>query len=58
MEMIISVSYTHLELVLESLFGYMNIPYNANAIQIHRLDVYAKEGDKFVSLLDMGEEIA
>ena len=34
------------------------IPYNANAIQIHRLDVYAKEGDKFVSLLDMGEEIA
>ena len=46
------------ELVLESLFGYMNIPYNANAIQIHRLDVYAKEGDKFVSLLDMGEEIA
>ena len=46
------------ELVLESLFGYMNIPYNANAIQIHRLDVYAKEGDKFISLLDMGEEIA
>ena len=32
------------ELVLESLFGYMNIPYNANAIQIHRLDVYAKRG--------------
>ena len=46
------------ELVLESLFGYMNIPYNANAIQIHRLDVYAKEGDRFISLLDMGEEIA
>ena len=46
------------ELVLESLFNYRNIPYNANAIQIHRLDVYAKEGDSFVSLLDMGEEIA
>ena len=44
--------------MLESLFGYMNIPYNANAIQIHRLDVYAKEWDNFVSLLDMGEEIA
>lgn len=46
------------ELVLESLFNYMNVPYNANAIQIHRIDVYAKENDKFISLLDMGEEIA
>lgn len=45
------------ELVLESLFNYMNVPYNANAIQIHRIDVYAKENDKFISLLDMGEEI-
>ena len=44
--------------MLESLFNYRNIPYNANAIQIHRLDVYAKEGDRFISLLDMGEEIA
>ena len=46
------------ELVLESLFGYMNIPYNANAIQIHRIDVYARENDSFISLGDMGEEIA
>ena len=45
------------ELVLESLFGHMDLPYNANAIQIHRLDVYARENDSFVSLLAMGEEI-
>lgn len=46
------------ELVLEWLFDCMGIPYNANAIQIHRRDVYAKEGEQFVSLLAMGEEIA
>ena len=46
------------ELVLESLFSYMGIPYNENAIQIHRIDVYAKENDKFVSLLDLGDVIA
>lgn len=46
------------ELVLEWLFDRMCIPYNANAIQIHRRDVYAKEGEQFVSLLAMGEEIA
>lgn len=46
------------ELVLEWLFDRMGIPYNANAIQIHRRDVYAKEGEQFVSLLAMGEEIA
>ena len=46
------------ELVLEWLFDRMGIPYNANAIQIHRRDVYAKEGEQFVSLLAMGGEIA
>ena len=46
------------ELVLESLFGYMGIPYNECAIQIHRIDVYAKENDRFVSLLELGEVIA
>ncbi len=45
------------ELVLESLFHHMNLPYNENAIQIHRLDVYARENDSFVSLLAMGEEL-
>ena len=45
------------ELVLESLFGYMNIPYQENAIQIHRKDIYARKGEQFISLLDMGEDI-
>lgn len=45
------------ELVLESLFAYMGIPYDAGAVQIHRLDLYARDGDAFVSLLDMGEPV-
>lgn len=45
------------ELVLEYLFERMGISYNANAIQIHRIDVYAQGKDGFISLLDMGEEL-
>ena len=47
------------ELVLETLFHAMGLPYNENAIQIHRKDVYApaKSGDGYISLGDMGEEI-
>ena len=38
----------------------MGLSYEENAIQIHRKDVYARteDGTDFVSLLDMGEEIA
>lgn len=47
------------ELVLESLFAAMGIDYDSNAIQIHRIDVYArKEDDGFISLGDMGEVIS
>lgn len=47
------------ELVVESLLASMGIPYEANAIQIHRKDVYAAaEHGGFVSLGEMGEQIA
>lgn len=47
------------ELVLESLYQSMGLSYDANAIQIHRRDVYttAKDRSGFVSLGEMGEEI-
>ena len=47
------------ELVLESLFEYLNFEYNPNAIQIHRIDVYARteDGTGFISLGNMGEVI-
>ena len=46
------------ELVLASLYEKCGLSYDENAIQIHRLEVYAKnEQEKFVSLLDMGEEL-
>lgn len=47
------------ELVVESLFGAMGLTYNANAIQIHRRDVYATatEGKGYISLGEMGSEI-
>lgn len=46
------------ELVLESLFEKMGFAYDTNAIQIHRIDVYAaKENGGFISLGEMGEEI-
>ena len=38
------------ELVLEALFLHMGLTYDPNAIQIHRKDVYASDGDDFVSL--------
>ena len=44
------------ELVLALLFGSMGILYDG-AIQIHRKDVYASDGDGFVSLGEMGENI-
>lgn len=48
------------ELVLESLFLAMEIAYDANAIQIHRRDVYAlnEDGSGYLSLGEMGEIIA
>lgn len=48
------------ELVLESLYGYLGLEYNASAIQIHRIDVYAKTEDEkgYISLGEMGENIA
>lgn len=42
------------ELVLEHLFVAMGLSYDANAIQIHRKDVYAADGDGYISLGDMG----
>ena len=47
------------ELVVESLFGAMGLNYDANAIQIHRRDVYAAsaDGKGFISLGEMGEVI-
>lgn len=48
------------ELVLESLFLAMGTAYDANAIQIHRRDVYAvnEDGSGYLSLGEMGEIIA
>lgn len=47
------------ELVLESLYQYLGLEYNVNAIQIHRIDVYAKTEDEkgYISLGKMGENI-
>lgn len=45
------------ELVLETLFGAMGIAYDERAIQIHRKDVYAADGEGFLSLGEMGEII-
>lgn len=46
------------ELVLASLYEKCGLKLDENAIQIHRLEVYAKnEQEKFISLLDMGETI-
>lgn len=47
------------ELVVESLFQAMGLTYDANAIQIHRRDVYAAsaDGKGFISLGEMGETI-
>ncbi len=42
------------ELVVEHLFAAMGLSYDANAIQIHRKDVYAADGDGYISLGDMG----
>ena len=47
------------ELVLESLFAHLGLEYDPNAIQIHRMDVYAatEDGNGYISLGDMGEII-
>lgn len=47
------------ELVVESLFTAMGLTYEANAIQIHRKDVYAASanGKGYISLGKMGAEI-
>lgn len=46
------------ELVLESIYSKCGLSYDPFAIQIHRLDVYAKtQEEQFVPLLALGEEI-
>ncbi len=48
------------ELVLEAFYQSLGMEYNPDAMQIHRLDVYSydEENKKYVSLGDMGKEIA
>lgn len=47
------------ELVVEALFEALGYTYDANAIQIHRRDVYAvsADGEGYISLGEMGTEI-
>ena len=46
------------ELVLASIYERSGLTYDANAIQIHRIEVYAKdEQEQFIPLCEMGEEI-
>lgn len=45
------------ELVLEAFYEYLNRSYDAFAFQIHRLDVYAKEEENYVTLGSLGEDI-
>lgn len=46
------------ELVLASLYEKCGLSYDENAIQIHRLEVYARdEQEEFIPLLDMGEKL-
>ena len=45
------------ELVLSSVYEKCGLSYDENAIQIHRLEVYAREDNKLVALDAMGEEI-
>ena len=45
------------EFVLEHLYEALGIVYNANAIQIHRLETYAASDQGLIPLLAMGEEI-
>ncbi|MDD6481324.1 MAG: TIGR03936 family radical SAM-associated protein [Lachnospiraceae bacterium] len=45
------------ELALSSVYEKCGLSYDENAIQIHRLEVYAREDNKLVALDAMGEEI-
>lgn len=45
------------ELVLEAFFEYLNLIYEPFAFQIHRLDVYAKSEEGYVTLGSLGEDI-
>lgn len=47
------------ELVLEAFYDFCGLTYEANAIQIHRLDVYTydEEQKSYLSLGEMGEDI-
>ena len=46
------------ELVLASLYEKCGLTYDENAIQIHRLEVYARDDqEEFIPLLDMGVEL-
>lgn len=46
------------EFVLESIYQTCGMEYNPLAIAIHRNEVYARENDKFVDLLSLGQEIS
>lgn len=45
------------ELVLEAFYEYLNLIYEPFAFQIHRLDVYAKSEEGYVTLGSLGEDI-
>lgn len=45
------------ELVLEAFYEYLNLTYEPFAFQIHRLDVYAKSEEGYVTLGSLGEDI-
>ncbi len=46
------------ELVLEAFYRFLELDYQENAFQIHRLDVYAAdENHSFISLAEMGADI-
>ena len=46
------------ELILSSIYESCDLSYDENAIQIHRIETYARnEDDSFVALSDMGSEI-
>jgi hypothetical protein len=46
------------ELVLASLYEKLGIPFNEQTIQIHRLEVYARdEAGELVPLIDLGDKI-
>ncbi len=45
------------ELFLKAFYDFMNIEFDENAYQIHRLDLYCMKDDRLISLSETGEEI-